>query len=147
MPKVSVCERERSYIEKMNKFQLSNKFKKIGYYVTFFIFGLMIVKKFFDEPIWVKPLLSGLLLIGMLLISISKDRVEDEFIETLRAQSYRIAFVLAILYSLLQPIINYGVGKLFNADEKLVGFTYFEVLFYMLVVQLMIFWQLKRLNR
>lgn len=147
MSKQSICERERSYIEKMNKFQLSNSFKNIGYYFSFGVFALMIGQKFFDEPSWVKPALRGLLLLGMLLISISKDKVEDEFIESLRAQSYRIAFILAILYSLLQPFINYGVGLLFDKNETMEGFSYFQVLFYMLVVQLMVFWQLKKMNK
>jgi len=147
MKNKSFCERERSYIERMNKFQLSNKFKIIGYYFTFGVFALMIGKKFFEEPYWVKPLLRGLLLLGMLLISISKDKIEDEFIESLRSQSYRIAFILAILYSLLQPFINYGVGLLFDKNETMEGFSYFQVLFYMLVVQLMVFWQLKRMNK
>lgn len=147
MSKQSFCERERSYIEKMNKFQLSNKFKIVGYYFAFGIFALMIAKGFFDEPTWVKPTLNGLLLLGMLLISISKDKIEDEFIENLRSQSYRIAFILAILYSLLQPFINYTVGLLFDKNETMEGFSYFQVLFYMLVVQLMVFWQLKRMNK
>ena len=147
MSKNNICDRERSYIEKMNKFQLSKKFKKFGYYLTFSVFALMIIKKFIDEPDWIKPMLRGLLLIGMLFISISKDKIEDEFIETLRAQSYRIAFILVILYALIQPFINYGVGILFDANEKFEGFGYFQVLFYMLLVQLMVFWQLKRMNR
>ncbi|WP_299665248.1 hypothetical protein [uncultured Polaribacter sp.] len=147
MKNTSICERERSYLERMNKFQLAHKFKKFGYYITFIAFGGMIAKKFFDEPDWVKPLLSGILLVGMLLLSISKDKIEDEFIETLRAQSYRIAFILVILYTLVQPFINYGVGLLFNENEKLESLDYFQVLFYMLLVQLMVFWNLKRMNK
>ena len=144
MSKPSLCERERTYIEKMNKFQLPNTFKKVGYYFTFGVFALMIAKKFIDEPYWVKPILRGLMLLGMLIISISKDKIEDEFIETLRSQSYRIAFVLAILYSLLQPFINYGVGLILSKNKALESFDYFQVLFYMLLVQLLVFWQLKR---
>lgn len=145
--KESICEKERSHIEKMNKFQLPNRYKKIGLYGAFFIFGLMIAKKFFDEPLWVKPVLRGLLLGFMLLISLAKDKVEDEFIDSLRSQSYRLAFILAIVYSLVQPFINYGVGILFDSSEKLEGFSYFQVLFFMLLVQLMVFYQLKRYNK
>lgn len=147
MSKSTICERERKYIEKMNKFQLSNQFKKIGYYIAFGTFALMIAKKFIDEPIWVKPFLRGLILFGMLLISISKNKIEDEFIESLRSQSYRFAFILAVLYALIQPLINYGVGFLLNQNENFESFSYFQVLFFMLVVQLMVFWQLKRMNK
>ena len=143
----SICERERSHLEKMNKFLLSNKFKKIGYYITFGFFALMIFKIFVEEPLWVKPLLRKGLLFGMLLISISKDKIEDEFIESLRSQSYRLAFILGVVYSLIQPVINYIVGSVIDSNETFNDFSYFEVLFFMLLVQLMMFWQLKRMNR
>jgi len=83
----------------------------------------------------------------MLIISISKDKIEDEFIDSLRSQSYRIAFILTVIYSLVQPFINYGIGMLFDKNETLDSFSYFQVLFFMLVVQLMVFWQLKRMNK
>ena len=147
MVKQSICEKEKSYVEKMNKFQLHHKYKKIGYIISFSAFALMIAKKFIDEPNWVKPVLSGILLVGMLLISLAKEKLEDEYLESLRSQSYRIAFILVILYALVQPFINFGVGLLFDETEKLEGLNYFQILFYMLVVQLMVFWQLKRMNK
>ena len=142
-----ICERERTYLEKMNKFLLPKKFKTIGYYIAFGVFTLMILKKFVDEPLWVKPLLRKGLLFGMLLISISKDNIEDEFIESLRSQSYRLAFIMGVVYSLIQPVINYIVGSVIDSNETFNDFSYFEVLFFMLLVQLMMFWQLKRMNR
>ena len=147
MSKESICEQERTKIEKLNKFQFSNKFKKVGYYIAFITFGLMIAKKFVEEPDWVKPVLSGLLLLGMLVISMSKDKIEDEYIDSLRSQSYRFSFIIVVLYSLIQPLVNYGVGILFDENEKMQGFDYFQVLFFMLVVQLMAFYQLKRVSK
>jgi hypothetical protein len=147
MSRESICEKERTKIEKLNKFQFPNKFKKIGYYITFITFGLMIAKKYVDEPDWVKPILSGILLLGMLMISMSRDKIEDEYIDSLRSQSYRFSFVVVVLYALIQPLINFGVGMLFDETEKLQGFDYFQVLFFMLVVQLMSFYQLKRVSK
>ena len=147
MSKQSICERERSQLEKMNKFQLGNQFKKIGFIIAIGTFMLMIGRKYIDNSEWVKPILHGVLLIGLLIISLSKEKVEDEFIDSLRSQSYRLAFVMAIVYSLVQPLINYGVGTLLNQDDELQGFSYFQVLFFMLIVQLMFFWQLKRMNK
>ena len=107
----------------------------------------MIAKKFIDEPDWVKPILSGLLLVSMLLISLAKEKVEDEYIDSLRSQSYRFAFIVVIIYSLVQPLVNYGVGILFDETETLKGFDYFQVLFFMLVVQILVFYKLKRYNK
>jgi hypothetical protein len=147
MNKPSICERERNQLNKMNKFQLRNQYKRVGYIVALFSFILMIAIKYFEHPDYLKPTLHGLLLIGLLLVSVSKEKIEDEYIESLRSQSYRLAFILAIIYSLVQPLINFGVASLLNQDDKLEGFSYFQVLFFMLIVQLMFFWKLKKYNK
>lgn len=149
MSKSSLCESERNKIEKMNKFQLSQKFKKIGYYIVIATFISMLIRKIVDVDVfWVKEMLRSLLLLGMLIISISKDKIEDEFIESLRAQSYRLAFVLTVLYALIQPYIEYVVDFLLNDNPKdFGGFSYFQVLTFMLVIQIAFFEQLKRMNR
>lgn len=147
MFKSSICERERSHLEKMNKFQLRNQFKKIGYVIAIGAFVLMLGRKFIENTEWVRPILQGVLLVGLLVISLSKDKEEDEFIDTLRSQSYRLAFLLAIAYSLLQPLVNYAVAQLLTENDEFKSFNYFQVLFFMLIVQLMFFWQLKRMNR
>tara|TARA_R100000789_G_C2961383_1_gene138042 strand:- start:167 stop:613 length:447 start_codon:yes stop_codon:yes gene_type:complete len=147
MSKQSFCDKERNRIEKMNKFQLAYKYKRVGIIIAITAFSLMIAKKFIDEPDWVKPILSNLLLIGFLIISISKDKIEDEYIDSLRAQSYRLAFILSVIYSLIQPLVNYGVDFLLNEEPKaFYDFDYFQVLFFMLVVQIMFFTQMKRYN-
>lgn len=140
----SLMECETNKLNKSYAFQLSHRFKKIGYYVAFGTFGLMIAKKFIDEPEWVKSALRVLLLIGMLIISMSKDKVEDEFIDSLRSKSYRLAFIMGVLYALIQPLINFAVSSLLAKEASLSGFDYFQVLFFMLLVQLMMFWQLKK---
>ncbi|WP_298781749.1 hypothetical protein [uncultured Polaribacter sp.] len=147
MSKQSLCERERSHLEKMNKFQLENKYKKIGSFIAIGVFTVMIGRKYIDNSEWLKPILHGVLLVGLLLISLSKEKLEDEFIDSLRSQSYRLAFIMVIIYSLVQPLINFVVGYLLDKNEKIEGFSYFQVLFFMLIVQLMFFWQLKRMNK
>ena len=147
MNKESFCDKERRKLEKMNKFQLAHQFKRIGYIVAIGAFILMVGRKYVDNSEWIRPILQAILLVGLLLVSLAKDNEEDEFIDTLRSQSYRLAFLLAIVYSLLQPLVNYGVGILFDENEVLKGFNYFQVLFFMLIVQLLFFWQLKRFNQ
>lgn len=147
MSKQSICERERSHLEKMNKFQLGNQYKKVGVIIAIGSFILMIARKYFEDSEWVRPILHGTLLLGLLIVSLSKEKLEDEFIDSLRSQSYRLAFLMAIVYSLIQPLVNYGVAVLLNQDDQLKSFSYFQVLFFMLVVQLMFFWQLKRMNK
>jgi len=144
MKKSTICERERIQLEKMNKFQLGNPYKKVGFTVTITSFVLIIAIKYTDNPVWLKPFLHGILLIGLLLISVSKEKIEDEYIDSLRSQSYRLAFILAIVYALLQPIVNVVVSYVLQQDNEYESFNYFQVLFFMLIVQLLFFWKLKK---
>ena len=144
MKKSTICERERIQLEKMNKFQLQSQYKKIGLIFALGSFFFMIAIKYIDNPVWLKPFLHGVLLIGLLLISVSKEKIEDEYIDSLRSQSYRLAFILAIVYALVQPIVNFVVAYVFNQDDDIKNFNYFQVLFFMLIVQLLYFWKLKK---
>ena len=146
MSKSTICERERKQLQKMNKFQLGNPYKKAGHIIAIGAFLLMILRKSIEDSEWIRPILQGTLLIGLLIISLSKEKIEDEYLDSLRSQSYRLAFILAIVYSLVQPAINYAVATLLNQDDTLSSFSYFQVLFFMLIVQLLFFWQLKRMN-
>ncbi len=138
------CESEEKRLERLNRFQLSNGFKKIGWGIVLISFLLMIAKRFFEEPEWVKPLLTNIMILGFLLISIAKDKVEDELIIKLRAQSYRLALIFGVIYSLVQPYIEYGVEYLLNSGEANMSFSYFQLLIFMLVVQIAFFEQFKR---
>jgi uncharacterized membrane protein len=144
MKKSTICERERRQLEKMNKFQLRSHYKKVGFMVAIGSFAFMIAIKYIDNPVWLKPFLHGVLLIGLLLISVSKEKIEDEYIDSLRSQSYRLAFILAIVYSLVQPIVNFVVSYILKQDDEYESFNYFQVLFFMLIVQLLFFWKLKK---
>lgn len=141
------CEAERRRLDKLNKFQLPNSYKKIGYLISAVAFLLMIAKIFFEEPSWVKPLLTNILLFGLLMASISRDKDEDEMIVNLRSQSYRLAFILGVLYSFIQPYVNYYVALLIRPENASTDFSYFQVLAFMLLIQLMFFRQLKRMNK
>ena len=55
------CENEKKRLDRMNKFQLSNTFKRVGWIVVLIAFALMIAKKFYEEPSWVKPALTNLM--------------------------------------------------------------------------------------
>ena len=147
MENSTIYDRETKMLGKFYNFQLANSFKNIGYFITIGTFVLMIAVKFLEEPDWVKPVLKVVLLVGMLIISMSRDQVEDELIDSLRSKSYRLAFIMGVLYALIQPLVNFAVGSALKSDVELVGFDYFQVLFFMLLVQLMMFWQLKRFYR
>ena len=149
MKNESFCEKERKRIEKLNRFQISNKFKKVGYSIVIGAFLGMIVRKLAVVDVyWLKELLRSLFLFGLLIISISKDKIEDEYIESLRSQSYRLAFLISVVYALIQPYVEYLVDNLLNKiSDSNSGFSYFQVLIFMLFVQIAFFEQLKRFSK
>lgn len=78
-------------------------------------------------------------------MSISKDKMEDEMLLQLRAQSYTIAFVVGVFYALIMPYIEYGVSNVVNnGGEVYKDLGDFQVLLFMLMIQLMFYHNLKR---
>lgn len=148
MSKSSFCEKEQSRIEKIYQFQLPHRFKKIGWIIAITVFSLMFIRKFANiDAFWVKEVLRYIFLVGFLMVSISKEKLEDEYIDSLRSKSYRIAFVFTVLYALVQPYVNYIVDFILDKTPNNTNeFSYFQLLCFMLLVQITVFMQLKKLN-
>jgi hypothetical protein len=94
---------------------------------------------------WLKLLLQKALLVGMLIMSISKDKIEDEMTIQLRVQSYMIAFICGVVYALVMPYVEFGVSNIVNSGgEAYKDLGDFQVLLFMLMIQLMFYHNLKR---
>ncbi|PCE63720.1 hypothetical protein B7P33_10615 [Sediminicola luteus] len=130
----------------MTRWQLPYSYKNIGLALTAMaILALIGTKIFWDErPEGLKLALNIVLVLGMLIISLAKEKVEDELMQSLRTQSYRWAFVTGVVYALVQPWITVGVSSLLGSSEHATEMGAFQLLFFMLFVQLLSFWNLKR---
>ncbi len=148
MNKSKILECERSRIEKMINFQLPNQFIKIGIGVFLVTLIAFIALRFTDlNNDFTKLLLRGIMLISLLIISISKDKEEDEMVKLIRVQSYALAFVIGVLYAVIQPVINYLVSFIVNTDKTIYSnLGDFQVLIFMLMIQLNFFYFLKRMR-
>ena len=143
--KIMECERQR--FSKIINFRLPHKFMTIGIAVSALSIIMMFVRAFIMEgdTEWLKVLLQKSLLIGMLIMSISKDKEEDEMTIALRSQSYAIAFVIGVVYALVMPYVEFGVSNVVNSGgEVLKDLGDFQVLLFMLMIQLMFYHNLKR---
>src|SRR5690606_36061335 len=101
--------------------------------------------KFIDDlPTWSIQILKHAMLLGLLIMSLSKEKIEDELIETLRSKSYSLAFIIGVGYTMLQPLANFIVD--FFLEEQLVVSTtnHIQVLLFMLLIQVGFFEVLKR---
>jgi len=142
-----IMESERRRFNKIINFRLPHKFMTIGITVVVLSIIMMFVRAFAMEgdTQWLKVVLQKTLLIGMLLMSISRDKEEDEMTITLRSQSYAIAFVIGVAYALVMPYVEFGVSNVVNSGgEVLKDLGDFQVLVFMLMIQLMFYHNLKR---
>ena len=143
--KMLECERKR--FSKIINFRLPHKFMNIGIAIVLISIITMFIRAFLMEgdTEWLKGVLQKTLLIGLLIMSISKDKVEDEMTMTLRSQSYAIAFVIGVVYALVMPYVDYGVSSVVHSGgETLKDLGDFQVLLFMLMIQLMFYHNLKR---
>ena len=135
-----IIEWDRKAFQKLRNFQLPHYCKRLGLFLFLAVIAVMFSLKYTEaEPMWLRNLLRNLLLIGLLMISISKERVEDEMMGALRAQSYAIAFVMGVLYALIQPYVDYLVALVLDPTDATLDMSYFQVLAFMLLVQIMFF--------
>lgn len=137
---------ERTKLEQfLNKVQLPHWYKKIGVVILILSFITLLILKFInDVPLWFGIGLKHLMLIALLLISLSREKVEDEMIETLRSKSYALAFIIGVGYSLLQTIANYFVDLFLGRYDFSNDLGHIQVLLFMLLIQVGFFELLKR---
>ncbi|EDP69609.1 hypothetical protein FBALC1_05473 [Flavobacteriales bacterium ALC-1] len=147
MDKEKIIDCERNRLEKITNFRLPHKFMTVGLTVAALSIIMMFVRAFAmgGDTEWLKLLLQKALLVGMLLMSVSRDKEEDELTIKLRMQSYGWAFIVGVVYALVMPYVEFGVSNVVHSG----GETYkdlgdFQVLLFMLMVQLMCYHTLKR---
>lgn len=145
----SFMECERKSLEKMKRYQLPNRFKKIGIGIVIISLVTFFVNKFSIENIDLKLIAKYGILVGLLLVSISKEKIEDELMTSLRMQSYTFAFIAGVIITLLtNPLFNYIaniISQKQQANFQEVGD--WEILWILLSVQVFYFEFLKRMNK
>lgn len=138
------CEQKRS--EKFLNFKLPHSFKKVGWIGFALAFIALLSTKFFEGDLEVlKTVLKKLSLVFLLIVVFSKEQVEDEMIQKIRAQSFSFALLGGVLYALVQPLINYLVFLVAKPEKAIVeDLGDFQILWFMLTVYLMFFYVNKK---
>lgn len=143
--KIVAC--ERNSFKKMIQFRLPHRYVYVGIIIVILTIVAMCIRAFVleSEAIWLKELLRKAMLVGLLVISISKDKVEDEMTQQLRTQSYMLAFVIGVCYALIMPYVEFGVDTFVDKNPNLhKSLGDFQVLIFMLMIQLGFYHYLKR---
>ena len=144
---------EYNRIYKILNFRLPHGTKRLGLMGAILIFLVLLGSKFMGTPTLLqKDVLRSLILFFLLLASLSKDELEDEYNRQIRYHSFVIAFVVAVAYSIVIPLIaivlDLAITKITgDGSVSFYEISAFEVLFSMLGIQLLSFETLKRLGR
>jgi hypothetical protein len=84
------------------------------------------------------------LVLGLLIISISKEKIEDELIAKIRMQSYNYAVIGIVMFYLIKPFINYAIVFVFSSAPRMEGSKDIGLLALLLTVQIFTFRSLKK---
>lgn len=149
----SRCKDEHTRLMKIINFRFPHQFKKIGLIGAGLILLFLIGYKFYgSNDLLTKDVLRTVMLLFLLVASLSKDTIEDEFIRHIRYQSYVIASVCAVAYSIGLPLVAYGMDVLISQIDtdnviKFHEISGFEVMFMLVCFQILFFETLKRFER
>lgn len=125
---------------------LPNYFKKVGIIFATFTFILLFCLGFATEANEsLKLILKNLILVSLLAAVLSKEVIEDEFVEKLRGQAFTFAFITGVGFALFQPYVNYIAAALIKPEKAVFEqMGDFVILWFMLIVYLAFFYLLKR---
>lgn len=144
----SFIDYKRNSLERLSKYQLPNVFRKIGFSLFGVFFIALFLGKFFIDGIEVGIVLKYGMLIGLLLVSNSKEKIEDELVTKLRMQSYAFAFIIGVFFSLVLPLVDYLFDFIFDNGEPIFdALSDWSILWFLLSVQVFYFELLKRLHK
>jgi len=147
---IESCNTEHNKVMSIINYRLPHSFKKIGLISAFLVFAFLIAYKFLGaDTLMVKEILRGVLLLCLLVASLSKDKIEDEYSNHLRYQSYIIAFVFTTAYAVLIPLIAIVLDMLIinvsgDGTPSYFDISSFEVLFNIMAQHLFFYEVLKR---
>ena len=135
---------ERRTLDKMLDIGFPPKFKQIGM-VTFILFfiGLFVNALMIENQV-LRYICKYGLLVSLMVISLSKEEVEDEMLHSLKLKSYTLAFLIAIMHTLLLPFINYVVDLLLGEEPVLQESGDWMILWLLLFIQVSYYELLKR---
>lgn len=144
----SIVACELKSLDKLKRCQLPHMYKKVGLgIIVVSVISSIGIKLFIDDSMLKQVAMYGILL-GLLVISISKEKIEDELITSLRMQSYAIAFIAGVFITLTHPILSYVVFTLFEKQhETFQGMGDWQILWILLGIQVFYFELLKRTNK
>jgi hypothetical protein len=144
----SFLECERKGLDKMKKYQLPHKYRKIGIGIFVISFIAMFIVAFTSTNLELKQVTKYGILVGLLIASISKEKIEDELVRNLRMQSYTFAFIFGVIITITNPLFNFIANLIFEKQQaNFSGVGDWQILWILLSVQFFYFEYLKKMHK
>lgn len=137
----SIQQCEERIILKFLRFKFPHYMKRVAW-VAFAIFmATLLSTKWMEGDFTIlKEILKRLVLVSLFVVVLSKEKVEDERIRELRGQAFTASFLMAVVYVLVQPIVNYVANVIVSDEEEVFqDLGDFVILWFLLIVYLMFF--------
>lgn len=137
---------DERFLQEMQKNQLPYSYKKIGVGLLILsIAGLLFAKYLVEDVSVYRLIFRQLSIAALLVISITKDKIEDEMTTGLRLRSYGVAVIVGAAYVIAQPLIAWFVTAVIIQQEMIYQeMSSFQVLSFMLLIQIGFYEVLKR---
>jgi hypothetical protein len=141
-------ESEIEEVDKYTGYQLPNKFKIIGLILFIISFISILIISIYLENNKYQDLFqrigSTIAILSLLMIAVSKEKVEDELIVKIRMQSYHYAVIATVLAYLTFPFITFLLSLGYSSTLKMEGSKDIVVLGFLLSIQILTFRKLKK---
>lgn len=145
MTQESQLDSERNNVDKLKIFQLPNRAKKIGWVIACIAFVALFLTIKGTLP---KEIAKYSLLVGLLVVSISKEKIEDELVKNLRMRSFSFAFICAVFIAILNPLFSFLLNFVFTEQQEIFsGVGDWMILWLLLSIQVFYFEKLKRMHQ
>ena len=144
----SILDCESKSLERINSFQLPIIYKKIGIGLFLISITALFVIAFTSSDDTFKLVAKYGMLIGLLIVSISKEKIEDELVRDLRLRSFSFAFIVGVLYALSLPFIDFFIDLIAQSESAAFeGLGDFQILWILLACKVSYFELLKRTHK
>lgn len=141
---VENCEEKK--LERFMNFKLPHKMKVVGWSIMLISLAVLLATKLFEGEFFVlKDVLRRVILLGLLIVVISKEQIEDERIQLIRSKAFSFTFLAAVVYVLVQPVITFLVASIIKPEKAVIeDMGDFVIVWFLLMIYLLVFYLLKR---
>lgn len=134
-------------IDKFTNFLLPNKFKRIGFilfifaFISYFAVGVYVES---NNYYLIQNIAHTIAILSLLMIAISKEKVEDELIAKIRMQSYHYAVIGTVIVHFYMFFVPSILTLLFYSAQTIQENNDIFVLVCLLVIKIVTFKKLKK---